>query len=165
MTEAEVQAKEMAKQTYAEALERNETAFLAEESATSSDIFRCKIGNLPPDSAATLSLSYVVDLANSRDGGDNSSVVFTLPSVLNPRYYPAGFRADGQDALLTDGTAIAVEKSRYDFDFLLEVDPVFAVTSVDACGDEAEVYHIWPCGSRLRVCYHDNDNVLAFRYT
>ena len=75
-------------------MERNETAFLAEESNTSSDIFRCKIGNLPPDTEAVLTFSYVVDLAGSTDSGDNGSVIFTLPSVLNPRYRPAGSPAD-----------------------------------------------------------------------
>ena len=65
VTEAEVQAKESAKQTYEEAIKEKKTAFLAEESDASGDIFHCKIGNLPPDSDAVLSLSYVVDFTPS----------------------------------------------------------------------------------------------------
>ena len=90
-----MQEKKAAKQTYDEAIKNNETAFLAEESDTSGDIFRCKIGNLPPNSTAVLSFSYVVDLAStaSGDGDEDGAVVFTLPSVLNPRYCPAGSNA------------------------------------------------------------------------
>ena len=55
---------------------------------------RCKIGNLPPNSTAVLSFSYVVDLAStsssSGEGDEDGAVIFTLPSVLNPRYCPAG---------------------------------------------------------------------------
>ena len=40
VTEAEVQEKKAAKQTYDEAIKNNETAFLAEESDTSGDIFK-----------------------------------------------------------------------------------------------------------------------------
>ena len=119
-------------------MERNETAFLAEESNTSSDIFRCKIGNLPPDSTAVLSLSYVVDLANSTDAGDYGSIVFTLPSVLNPRYGPAGSRA-AATAARNGGIPVAVQKSKFDFDFLLAVDPVFSVKSICTFEDQAEV--------------------------
>ena len=138
VTRAEVQAKEAAKRSYKEAMERNETAFLAEESDTSGDIFRCKIGNLPPGSDAILSFSYVVDLAESTDGDDDGSVVFTLPSVLNPRYSPAGFKADNDDDDdkydddFDRAVAVAKQKDKYDFDFRLDIDPVFAVKSVGA---------------------------------
>ena len=138
VTEAEVQAKEAAKQTYDEAIEKNETAFLIEESSNSGDIFKCKIGNLPPETEAVLSFSYVVDLATTSAEGEDDAVVFTLPSVLNPRYCPAGFRTDN-DQSYVDGFAVARQKSKYEFDFQLDIDPVFPVKNVEAFGDQVEV--------------------------
>ena len=146
VTEAEVQTKESAKQTYDEAVKKsNETAFLIEESDSSGDIFKCKIGHLPPETEAVLTFSYVVDLAStsSTEGTDDGSVVFTLPSVLNPRHCPpeaegGGRRAEGDD-FYVDGVAVANQKSKYEFDFLLTIDPVFPVKTVGDFGDEVEV--------------------------
>jgi len=176
VTEAEVQAKEAAKQTYEEAIKQNKTAFLAEESDTSGDIFRCKIGNLPPNSVAVLSFSYVVDLAASSssgdDGGsgDDGSVVFTLPSVLNPRYCPAGFQEDRDDSsLFNDGVAIAKQASKYEFDFQLDIDPVFPVKNVGAFGDQVEVGFSSGASSKqittVRIVDHKFDHDLRVKIT
>ncbi|XP_046359724.2 von Willebrand factor A domain-containing protein 5A-like isoform X2 [Haliotis rufescens] len=56
-----------------------------EEHDASGDIFRCKLGNLPPDSDAKLQFSFVTELAQETDG----SLKFVLPTVLNPRYNPS----------------------------------------------------------------------------
>ncbi|XP_069106666.1 von Willebrand factor A domain-containing protein 5A-like isoform X2 [Argopecten irradians] len=84
---AECQDKEQARETYKDALKTGHTAMLLSESDTSGDVFECKLGNLPPHGAATLTFSYVTELTTGSEG----IVTFTLPTVLNPRYTPPGF--------------------------------------------------------------------------
>ncbi|XP_069106655.1 von Willebrand factor A domain-containing protein 5A-like isoform X2 [Argopecten irradians] len=84
---AECQVKEQARETYKDALKTGHTAMLLSESDTSGDVFECKLGNLPPHGAATLTFSYVTELTTGSEG----IVTFTLPTVLNPRYTPPGF--------------------------------------------------------------------------
>ncbi|XP_069106897.1 von Willebrand factor A domain-containing protein 5A-like [Argopecten irradians] len=84
---AECQDKEQARETYKDALKTGHTAMLLSESDTSGDVFECKLGNLPPHGAATLTFSYVTELTTDSEG----MVTFTLPTVLNPRYTPPGF--------------------------------------------------------------------------
>ncbi|XP_069107146.1 von Willebrand factor A domain-containing protein 5A-like [Argopecten irradians] len=84
---AECQDKEQARETYKDALKTGHTAMLLSESDTSGDVFECKLGNLPPHGAATLTFSYVTELTTDSEG----IVTFTLPTVLNPRYTPPGF--------------------------------------------------------------------------
>ncbi|KAF7237990.1 von Willebrand factor A domain-containing protein 5A [Varanus komodoensis] len=83
--EAQIQEKKQAEQEYDDALSEGRQAFLLEKEETS-DIFRCSLGNLPPDGEATLKLCYVQALAPEPDG----AVRFVLPAVLNPRYVPQG---------------------------------------------------------------------------
>ncbi|XP_069106663.1 von Willebrand factor A domain-containing protein 5A-like isoform X2 [Argopecten irradians] len=84
---AECQDKEQARETYRDALSTGYTAMLLSESDTSGDVFECKLGNLPPHGAATLTFSYVIELSTDSEG----IVTFTLPTVLNPRYTPPDF--------------------------------------------------------------------------
>lgn len=77
--------------TYQDAVEKGSTAMLLKEEGTSSDIFQCTVGNLPPKSKAKISFSYVIELPQEPDG----KIRFTLPTVLNPRYSPGiSFSAD-----------------------------------------------------------------------
>ena len=73
-----------AKETYDEAISHGFTATLLEEDATSSDIFRCLVGNLPANADAVIKFSYVTELSLQPDG----ILQFTLPTLLNPRYNP-----------------------------------------------------------------------------
>ena len=73
-----------AKQDYDDALASGFTAALGEE--TTGDIFSIALGNLPPQSSAEIHLELVGVLPLNAEGG----VHFTLPSVLKPRYTPAG---------------------------------------------------------------------------
>ena len=81
---AEIREKEEAKQMYDDAMASGFSAALAEEK--SGDIFSISLGNLPPKSEAELHLKLVGELPIDAEGG----VRFTLPSVLKPRYTPAG---------------------------------------------------------------------------
>ncbi|XP_041036709.1 von Willebrand factor A domain-containing protein 5A-like [Carcharodon carcharias] len=88
---AEIKEKEKAKDEYDDAVSAGHEAFLLEEDSSSSDIFTCMVGNLPPAQSASLSFSFVQELAIEADG----AVRFVLPAVLNPRYTPTDARAPG----------------------------------------------------------------------
>ena len=81
---AEIQEKEKAKEMYKEAMSSGLTAVLGEEQQ--GDIFSLKLGNLPPNESAVIQLTMVGELAVEPDG----AVRFVLPTVLKPRYTPAG---------------------------------------------------------------------------
>ncbi|XP_062917396.1 von Willebrand factor A domain-containing protein 5A-like isoform X2 [Mobula hypostoma] len=83
---AEIKEREQARDDYDDAISSGQEAFLLEEDSSSSDIFTCRVGNLPPGCAATVSFSLAQELPLEADG----AVRFTLPAVLNPRYCPAG---------------------------------------------------------------------------
>jgi hypothetical protein len=48
------------------------------------DIFECKIGNLPAGETALLTVGFIAELSVEPEG----KMRFTLPTVLNPRYFP-----------------------------------------------------------------------------
>ncbi|XP_069768799.1 von Willebrand factor A domain-containing protein 5A-like [Narcine bancroftii] len=83
---AEIKEKEQAKDDYDDAISSGQQAFLFLEDESSSDIFTCCVGNLPPGQSASVSFSLVQELELEAEG----IVRFTLPTVLNPRYTPAG---------------------------------------------------------------------------
>ncbi|XP_072107018.1 von Willebrand factor A domain-containing protein 5A-like [Mobula birostris] len=83
---AEIKEREQAQDDYDDAISSGQEAFLLEEDSSSSDIFTCRVGNLPPGCAATVSFSLAQELPLEADG----AVRFTLPAVLNPQYCPAG---------------------------------------------------------------------------
>jgi len=55
-----------------------------EEDSSSSDIFRCLVGNIPANTDAVIKFSYVTELTLQPDG----VLQFALPTLLNPRYNP-----------------------------------------------------------------------------
>ncbi|KAF6772727.1 hypothetical protein AHF37_08615 [Paragonimus kellicotti] len=81
-----------AKTTFAEAVESGYTAFLAEEDERCEDVFQMSIGNVPPKGTVQIVLKYVgylyVENLES-DGSQLSQAIFSLPSVINPRYTPS----------------------------------------------------------------------------
>ncbi|XP_067835453.1 von Willebrand factor A domain-containing protein 5A-like isoform X2 [Heptranchias perlo] len=89
----QIKEKQKAKDEYDDALSAGLQGFLLEEDNSSSDIFTCTVGNLPPGQDASVSFSLVQELALDADG----ALRFALPAVLNPRYTPAGT----QDASVT----------------------------------------------------------------
>ena len=73
-----------AQETYDDAVQAGHSAFLLEQTSESSDVFRCRVGNLPGETEATIHFSYVKELDIEVDG----AVKFTVPAVLNPRFNP-----------------------------------------------------------------------------
>ncbi|XP_051975983.1 von Willebrand factor A domain-containing protein 5A-like isoform X2 [Xyrauchen texanus] len=83
---AEVQERQSARDQYDDAVSSGQQAFLLEESAESSDVFRLCVGCLSPGQNAAITIIYVTELAVQAD----HALRFCLPAVLNPRYTPAG---------------------------------------------------------------------------
>ncbi|XP_051546247.1 von Willebrand factor A domain-containing protein 5A-like isoform X2 [Myxocyprinus asiaticus] len=83
---AEVQERQSARDQYDDAVSSGQQAFLLEESAESSDVFRLSVGCLSPGQNAAITIIYVTELAVQAD----HALRFCLPAVLNPRYTPAG---------------------------------------------------------------------------
>ena len=105
----------------------------------------------------------------SSGAGDDGAVVFTLPSVLNPRYCPATFQEE-TSFFDDDGIAIAKQASKYEFDFQLDIHPVFPVKDVDAFGDQIEVgfstsaSYLQPI-TTVRILDHKFDHDLRVKIT
>jgi len=125
---ADLREKEEARQAYYnDALSCGFTAVLGEEK--SGDIFGISLGILPPKSEAELHLKLVGELSIDAEKG----VRFALPSVLKPRYTPAG--STDPLAKVRGGTGISqVQQASVPavFDFKLDVlgaDSVSQVTS------------------------------------
>ncbi|XP_072557810.1 von Willebrand factor A domain-containing protein 5A-like isoform X2 [Paramormyrops kingsleyae] len=89
---AQVKEKAQAQEEYDDAVSSGQQAFLLEESDESSDVFRLSVGSLPPGQSASVTLSYVTELAVQAD----DALRFCLPAVLNPRYTPAGGRGNSE---------------------------------------------------------------------
>ena len=81
---AEVREKEEARAAYDDAIASGQSAALAEEKT--GDIFSISLGNLPPKKDAEIHLQMVGELPIDAE----ENVRFSLPSVLKPRYTPAG---------------------------------------------------------------------------
>ncbi|ELU08509.1 hypothetical protein CAPTEDRAFT_51073, partial [Capitella teleta] len=79
---AECQEKEQAEQTYKDATKQGMTAVLLSERTGDSDIFHMKLGNLPAETEAKITIAYVQELSVDNEG----VVALTIPTVLNPRY-------------------------------------------------------------------------------
>ncbi|XP_045212788.2 von Willebrand factor A domain-containing protein 5A-like isoform X2 [Mercenaria mercenaria] len=119
---AEIQEKEQAELTYQDAIEHGQTAMLLKEDNSAGDIFSCKLGNLPPQSEASLVMKYVIELPQEVDG----RLRFTLPTVLNPRYSP-----DVGGLTAAEGaTYVPPCKVPYEFSMTATVKGYHKVTSV-----------------------------------
>jgi len=60
---------------------------LLSEDDTAGDIFECKIGNLPAGETALLTMGFIAELSVEPE----EKMRFTLPTVLNPRYFPGKY--------------------------------------------------------------------------
>jgi Ca-activated chloride channel homolog len=78
----EVQERETAFETYDNAMERGDGAFLLDEERP--DVFQASVGNLPPGKDVLLKVTYVSEL--TVDGG---AVRLVIPTTISPRYAPA----------------------------------------------------------------------------
>ncbi|KAL4230179.1 von Willebrand factor A domain-containing protein 5A [Mactra antiquata] len=119
---AKIQTKEKAELTYQDAVDKGKTAVLLEEDSSAGDTFCCKLGNLPANTEALLTLKCVMELPQESDG----KLRFTLPTVLNPRYSPDF----GQEVAADGATYVPPSKVKYSFDLKMKVQGYFRVRSV-----------------------------------
>lgn len=78
----EVKPREEAFRAYDDAMMAGHGAYLLDEERP--DVFTASVGNLPPGGEASITLTYVTELAM-----DGAAVRFALPTVVAPRYAPA----------------------------------------------------------------------------
>ena len=81
---ADIREKEDARAQYDDAIASGKSAAFAEEK--SGDIFSIALGNLSPGKDAQIQLQLVGELSIGAEG----DVRFSLPTILKPRYTPAG---------------------------------------------------------------------------
>ena len=74
--------KKEAKKEYDAAIRRGDGAYLLEQEK--SDIFRAKVGNVPPGESVGIHIKYVVEMKNEED-----QIRFVLPTTIAPRYNAA----------------------------------------------------------------------------
>ncbi|KER27099.1 hypothetical protein T265_05795 [Opisthorchis viverrini] len=129
---AECRPRTEAKTTYEEAKAKGHTAFIMEQDEKCEDIFRMSIGHIPVNGTVFVTVRYVGQLAvdaSCADGTNSSRALFTLPSVINPRYAPADTTVHREfesfDGFIWNSTSytIAFEAT------LLMPEPIVSVTS------------------------------------
>jgi von Willebrand factor A domain-containing protein 5 len=76
-----VQAEEEAVKTYEKAKAEGKTAALVLQKEP--DIFQTKVGNIPPKTSITVTLTYITPL---KQDTESNAVRFTLPTAIAPRY-------------------------------------------------------------------------------
>jgi von Willebrand factor A domain-containing protein 5 len=76
-----VKANEDAIKTYETAKAEGKTAALVLQKEP--DIFQTKVGNIPPNSSVTVTLTYITPLKHDTE---SNAIRFTLPTAISPRY-------------------------------------------------------------------------------
>jgi len=74
-----VKSKKEARKEYKEAVKKGDGAYLLEQDRP--DIFRTKIGNIPPGATVQISIKYVAEIKNELE-----KTRFVIPMVIAPRY-------------------------------------------------------------------------------
>ncbi|KAL3888724.1 hypothetical protein ACJMK2_001087 [Sinanodonta woodiana] len=128
---AECHEKEKAKDLYDDAMASGHTAMLLQEDESAGDIFRCKLGNLPPKAEAKIYTGFATELDLEADGKLN----MTLPIILNPRYLP-----DLGDLSLTEkATCTTANAIPYQLNFQLTVRGTQKIKSILRNNDKLKV--------------------------
>ncbi|KAF2439481.1 hypothetical protein P171DRAFT_490182 [Karstenula rhodostoma CBS 690.94] len=111
----EVKEKNEAKQDYAAAVERGETAGLFQQLDTS-DTFMTTIGNVTPGVRVVIELTYLGELKHDMEV---DGIRFTIPNIITPRY---GRTAPGSDAALAQFQRYTPSRGGYSGNISIIVD-------------------------------------------
>ncbi|CAL8072804.1 unnamed protein product [Calicophoron daubneyi] len=137
---AKCRPKAEARQTYSEAVQKGHTAILAEQDEHCEDIFQMRIGNIPTKETVTVILKYAghLDSQNVEDDSTcRSEAIFTLPSVINPRYSPGDSAIKSEFEVLE--RCYSTNPSKYEFSF--EAD-LFMPVDVVSVSSEKDTYKV-----------------------
>ncbi|XP_053556966.1 von Willebrand factor A domain-containing protein 5A [Bombina bombina] len=121
---ADLQEKKQAHKTYDDAISQGQEAFLLEEDESSSDIFSCSVGNLPPGEEAEVTLSYVRELPLEADG----AVRFVLPAVLNPRYTPK----DQEESVTASLPRVPIGQIPYTLELSADFQSAYGISKIES---------------------------------
>lgn len=104
----EVKEKEKAKAEYSQAVDRGEVAALFEQIPDASDCFTTTVGNIPPDTQAVVTITYLGELKHDMEV---DGIRYTIPTRIFPRYGPLPdlFREKKDFSALGMGISITVD--------------------------------------------------------
>ncbi|KAH8819448.1 von Willebrand factor type A domain-containing protein [Xylogone sp. PMI_703] len=77
-----VKEKEEAKRTFDQAVASGKTAGYLEQTNEAGDVFKTKLGNIPPGKTIDVQITYIGELKHH----DTDSIRFTIPTNIAPRY-------------------------------------------------------------------------------
>lgn len=112
----EVKEKHKAKQVYAAAVAKGETAGLFEQLDTS-DVFQTTVGNIPPAARVVVEITYLGELKHDMEV---DGIRFSIPNIIAPRYgrYPPGYNAE---QAIARGIAITVDAEMAEGSFIQKI--------------------------------------------
>ncbi|VDK31500.1 unnamed protein product [Dibothriocephalus latus] len=123
--------------TYQEAVDAGHSAFYMEEDELMGDTFAIKVGNIPPTETAVIKMCYFCRLRAHNvtdDSGDRAMAIFTLPSVLNPRYMPPSSKSERQFGP-SNADQVCKVKVPYKFSFSASLSSQCAISAVTSVKD------------------------------
>ncbi|KAJ6095379.1 hypothetical protein N7486_006125 [Penicillium sp. IBT 16267x] len=80
---SKVKSKEQANTDYQNAVDRNESAAIMDQSHTESDVFTIRLGNVPANEKVTVEITFIGEL---KQDAQLDGVRYTLPNSIAPRY-------------------------------------------------------------------------------
>ncbi|KAJ5994208.1 hypothetical protein N7451_009932 [Penicillium sp. IBT 35674x] len=80
---SKVKSKEQANTAYQDAVGRNESAAIMDQSPTESDVFTIRLGNVPADEKVIVEITFIGEL---KQDAQLDGVRYTLPNSIAPRY-------------------------------------------------------------------------------
>ncbi|KAJ5547755.1 hypothetical protein N7513_004989 [Penicillium frequentans] len=80
---SKVKSKEQANTDYQDAVDRNESAAIMDQSPTESDVFTIRLGNVPANEKVTVEITFIGEL---KQDAQLDGVRYTLPNSIAPRY-------------------------------------------------------------------------------
>lgn len=107
---SKVKTKEQANTDYQDAVDRDESAAIMDQSPTESDVFTIRLGNIPANEKVTVEITFIGEL---KQDAQLDGVRYTLPNSIAPRYQnvmtmPAPEQTSGFPAQL-EGISITVD--------------------------------------------------------
>ncbi|KAL3888491.1 hypothetical protein ACJMK2_000858, partial [Sinanodonta woodiana] len=131
------------------------TPFFLPGNGQEEDVFRCRLGQLPPQSQIRLVLTYSQELSCDKDG----QLTFTLPSILNPRYSPE-YKLSCDSEMLKSDHFVAYNRTAYEVDFTLLINGNVRIKNVDS--PKEKIYVEYTSGKQVALVSLAEDFTFKF---